>query len=171
MKKYILVLLTIFLPFSSLFATTIIGKVVDVHDGDTITVESSNHYYKVRLKGIDTPETSRNAKFKKDISKVYESGSYNIFIKIPPSELLRIGENAKWELRNLTLGKVVKVEIDGVDRYKRNLGWVWLENILVNEYMVSKGLARPYMLSGRYSQRILQAESKAKKSKLGIYRY
>lgn len=152
--------------------TTIVGKVVDVHDGDTITVSDMKYIYKVRLLGIDTPETSRNAKFKKDISKPYENNQVNIFIKIPPSRLLELGQEAKRTLRNLILNKTVKVEITGSDRYKRNLGWVYLGDMLVNAYMVEKGLARPYMVGwgGNYSL-ILEAERKAKQNKVGIYKY
>ena len=36
--------------------TTIIGKVVGVHDGDTLTLRTEYETLKVRLSGIDTPE-------------------------------------------------------------------------------------------------------------------
>ena len=36
--------------------TTIVGKVVGVHDGDTLTLRTFNETLKVRLFGIDTPE-------------------------------------------------------------------------------------------------------------------
>ena len=36
--------------------TTIVGKVVGVHDGDTLTLRTFNETLKVRLSGIDTPE-------------------------------------------------------------------------------------------------------------------
>ena len=35
--------------------TTIVGKVVGVHDGDTLTLRTVNETLKVRLFGIDTP--------------------------------------------------------------------------------------------------------------------
>ncbi|MGC8964489.1 MAG: thermonuclease family protein [Brevinematia bacterium] len=159
------------LAFNS-YSSVIIGKVVDVHDGDTITVSDGKYIYKVRLLGIDSPETSRNAKFKKDISKAYENKQVNIFRYIPPSTLIELGQEAKRALRNIILGKTVKVEITRTDRYNRNLGWVYLDGMLVNAYMVEKGLARPYMigLGGNYIL-ILQAERKAKQNKVGIYRY
>ena len=36
--------------------TTIVGKVVGVHDGDTLTLRTEDETLKVRLSGIDTPE-------------------------------------------------------------------------------------------------------------------
>ena len=35
--------------------TTIVGKVVGVHDGDTLTLRTEDETLKVRLSGIDTP--------------------------------------------------------------------------------------------------------------------
>lgn len=174
MLKGLLAVLGVFFVFSFAFGSVIVGKVVGVEDGDTITVWDGNYYYKVRLAGIDAPETSRNSKFKRDTTKVYINGEFNVFIKVPPSMLLEIGYQAKDVMRRLVFGKEVTVEVIGVDRYRRNLGWVWLGskgNVLVNEYMVSRGLARPYMLRGAYAGRIKEAEKKARASRLGIYRY
>lgn len=172
--KFFLVGLVVVFVVSFSWASVIVGKVVSVEDGDTITVWDGDYYYKVRLAGIDTPETSRNAKFKRDTTKVYINGEFNVFIKVPPAMLLEIGYQAKDVMRRLVLSKEVTVEVIDVDRYRRNIGWVWLGskgNVLVNEYMVSRGLAKPYMLRGKYADRIRQAEKKAKSERLGIYRY
>jgi micrococcal nuclease len=173
MKKIILSGILLFFFALSLNALTIEGKVVKVSDGDTIEVSSRGYLYKIRLMGIDTPESSRNAKFKRDISKYYQNNEFNIFIKIPPSKLLDLGQEAKREMYRLVYGKIVKVEIEKVDRYGRGLGWVWLGDTLVNAYMVRKGLARPYMLSfsSKYYSLIKSAEAEAKANKRGIYAY
>ena len=43
------------------FAAEIIGRVIGVHDGDTITVlDASKTQYKVRLLGIDAPESGQS---------------------------------------------------------------------------------------------------------------
>lgn len=171
MKRFSILIFIVLVLSSSIFGVTIVGEVVDVEDGDTITVYvKGKGYYDVRLLGIDAPETKRNAKFKRDITKVYTGDEYNVFIRVPPQKLLDIGHEAKWTLRRLVMSKTVSVEIEGVDRYK-NLGWVWLNGTLVNEYMVRQGLAKPYMLKGRYSYRIRSAEQQAKSSKIGIYAY
>ena len=39
--------------------TTIVGKVVGVHDGDTLTLRTEDETLKVRLSGIDAPELGR----------------------------------------------------------------------------------------------------------------
>ena len=39
--------------------TTIIGKVVGVHDGDTLTLRTEDETLKGRLSGIDRPELGR----------------------------------------------------------------------------------------------------------------
>ena len=36
--------------------TTSVGRVVGVHDGDTLTLRTEDGTLKVRLSGIDTPE-------------------------------------------------------------------------------------------------------------------
>ncbi len=171
-----LAILSIFLFFFfalSLSAITIEGRVVKVSDGDTISVASGRYIYKIRLMGIDAPESSRNAKFKRDISKPYVNNEFNVFINVPPSRLLELGQEAKREMRRLVYGKVVRVEIVKTDRYGRNLGWVWLGDTLVNAHMVRKGLARPYMLPafGKYSSIIRSAEAEAKANRRGIYAY
>ena len=43
----------------SSFGEDLIGKVVSVYDGDTITVLSGNTQHMIRLKGIDTPESKQ----------------------------------------------------------------------------------------------------------------
>ncbi|MCX8029669.1 MAG: thermonuclease family protein [Brevinematales bacterium] len=170
---FLVLFLFLFTPLI-LYGVRLEGVVVDVEDGDTITIRTKDgKYYDIRLLGIDAPETKRNAKFKRDTTKVEVAGEYNVFIRIPPNSLIRLGNEAKYELRRLILNKTVLVDIEDVDRYKRNLGWVWYDNMLVNEYMVRNGLARPYMLKKRsaYYYRILNAEDKAKREKLGIYAY
>lgn len=172
MKRFSISLFIVLILSSSIFGVTLVGEVVEVEDGDTITIYVKNKgYYDIRLLGIDAPEIKKNAKFKQDITKVYKGNEYNVFVRVPPQALLDLGHQAKWKLRSLIMGKTVSVEIEGVDRYRRNLGWVWLNGTLVNEYMVRHGLAKPYMLKGRYSFRIRTAEQQAKNDKIGIYAY
>lgn len=56
-RLFVLLLILLLLPTSTLSATTITGKVISVADGDTITVLDNHHRQtKIRLYGIDTPE-------------------------------------------------------------------------------------------------------------------
>jgi endonuclease YncB( thermonuclease family) len=58
-------------------AQTITGKVVGVSDGDTITVlDASNQQHKIRLDGIDAPESNQGFG-----SRAKQSLSYLVFGK------------------------------------------------------------------------------------------
>lgn len=81
---------------SSAMAETLLGRVVGVSDGDTITVlDASNAQHKIRLSGIDAPE------------------------KAQP-----FGQRAKESLSRLVFQKEVEVAWNKRDRYGRILGKV-----------------------------------------------
>ena len=97
--------------------TTITGKVVAVHDGDTVTVlAASNTQHKVRLHGIDALETKQG-----------------------------FGNVARKALADLVFGKVVDVEIVDKDRYGREVGKVRVGGHYVKAEMVRQGLAWRYV--------------------------
>ena len=97
----------------SVFALS--GKVVSIHDGDTIAVLQGKQQVKVRLYGIDAPE-----------------------LKQP------YGKKSKQFLANLIAGEVVEVEENGKDRYKRTIGTVYLGNTDINAQMIENGYAWAY---------------------------
>jgi endonuclease YncB( thermonuclease family) len=83
---------------------TITGKVVAIADGDTLTVlDASNRQHKIRLDGIDAPESSQD-----------------------------FGSRAKQSLSDLVFGKTVNVISSKKDRYGRTLGKVTLEGSDIN---------------------------------------
>jgi len=97
-------------------ADTLIGKVVGVADGDTITVlDSQQTQHKVRLMGIDCPEKSQP-----------------------------FGQNAKQSLSDLVFGHSVNVEWQKLDRYERIVGKVMVNGHDVNLEQVRLGLAWHY---------------------------
>ena len=68
----------------------------------------------------------------------------------------------------------VRIEIDGeaVDRYGRQLVFVWHNDRLLNEELVRQGLARAklaYDYSEPKKQRLRAAEDEAQRSRLGIW--
>ena len=77
------------------------GKVVGVTDGDTITVLHDRQPYKIRLEGIDAPESGQ-----------------------------AFGTKAKQVLSAKIFGKEVKVVWKSRDRYKRILGHIYLEPVI-----------------------------------------
>jgi micrococcal nuclease len=85
-------------------AETIVGKVVGVTDGDTLTLRTETETLKVRLEAIDTPERGQP-----------------------------FGTKAKQALSELVFGKAVSVESSGPDRYGRTIGTIRAEGVSVNE--------------------------------------
>lgn len=97
-------------------ADTLIGKVVGITDGDTITVlDGQQAQHKVRLMGIDCPE------------------------KTQP-----FGQNAKQSLSDLVFGRLVNVEWQKLDRYERVVGKVLVSGQDANLEQVRRGLAWHY---------------------------
>ena len=80
-------------------ADTLLGRVVGVADGDTITVlDADRQQHKIRLQGIDAPEKKQP-----------------------------FGERSKQNLSRTVFGKDVRVEWEKRDRYKRIVGKVWVQ--------------------------------------------
>ena len=99
------------------------GIVERVANGDTVTVISPNQTkLRVRLYGIDAPETPKDTKF--------------------PGQ--PFGEEAAGHLEQLVHHKRVRVEIYGVDRYHRLLGVLFLDGRNINLSMLEAGLAEVY---------------------------
>lgn len=97
------------------FLFALSGKVVSVHDGDTITILMEEKQVKVRLFGIDAPE-----------------------LKQP------FGRKSKEFLASMIAGQIVKVEKNGNDRYGRTIGTIYLDGADINAQVVENGYAWAY---------------------------
>ena len=94
----------------------IVGKVTRVSDGDTIHVtDGSNFKHKIRLVGIDAPESSQT-----------------------------FGAESTKRLASLIANRFVKVSYSERDQYGRILGTVWLDDANINLSMVESGHAWAY---------------------------
>lgn len=96
-------------------------RVNRVVDGDTVVLEKIG---KVRLIGIDTPETVH-----------------------PNKHAEYFGKEASEFLKKLTVGKVVRIEYEGNqrDRYQRVLGYLYLKDeTLINAKIVEDGYGFAY---------------------------
>lgn len=92
------------------------GRVVAVHDGDTITIRTTDDQtVKVRLAGIDAPETKQP-----------------------------FGTRAKQALADMVFGRQVTVGDRGQDRYGRTLGDVQIDGRRVGLQLVNAGMAWHY---------------------------
>jgi endonuclease YncB( thermonuclease family) len=97
-------------------AKVISGQVVSITDGDTLFVLDENKtQHKIRLDGIDTPETGQ-----------------------------AFGTKAKQALGDKVFQKSVRVEWKERGRYKRIIGTIYLDDRNINREMVEEGWAWHY---------------------------
>ena len=136
------------LVLAVLFGTTEIshawsGKVVHVADGDTITVLRDGKKVRVRLYGIDTPETKQ-----------------------------WYGQNAKTFTSAQVMGKTVDVQKIDVDRYGRIVGIVSVGNLALNRHLVEYGYAWVYhqYCKKPFCSEWAKAEAVARKAKRGLWK-
>jgi endonuclease YncB( thermonuclease family) len=130
-------------------ARTVEGVVRAVYDGDTIllvTRESSR--LKIRLYGIDAPETAK-----------------------PDKPGQPFGEDAKKALFSKIMGKKVTTEIVEVDQYQRVVAVVRYGGRDINREMVAEGMAWAYrqFLQGAYASEYLGAENRARSQRIGLW--
>lgn len=121
--------------------TAIVARVID---GDTVELAGGT---RLRYIGIDTPELSGQ-------KECYGKESYE-------------------KNRELVEGKTVTLEKDvsEIDRYGRLLRYVWLDDRLVNEMLVSGGFANAvsYPPDIKYQEIFRAAEIRARESTSGLW--
>jgi endonuclease YncB( thermonuclease family) len=148
MKKF-LTLLFVLLNFvvCGVSAETILdGWVVEVADGDTLTVlDAQKKQHKIRLLGIDAPE------------------------KAQP-----FGQKSKESLSGLAFQKQVQVRSSKQDRYGRTVGQVFVGNMDVCLEQVRLGMAwhyKTYQREQSPEDRVLydRAESQAREQRVGLW--
>ena len=156
MKKLSLSLFSIIL-FSSIitsaisFEKIIIGK-ANVTDGDTIKINDQ----KIRLFGIDAPETKQFCK------EVYLS-----FLIFNFKRDYKCGEKSTSALKKKIKNKKIRCLVqDKKDRYRRNIGICYLKKQDINSWLVKNGYAIAYR---RYSKKYIIDEQFAEDNKLGIW--
>lgn len=130
-------------------------KVSKITDGDTFYVTtSSSEKYKIRLIGIDAPE------------------SYNVGKKFRKEYF---GKEAKVFATNLLKNKKVKLTFDvqKTDRYGRILAYAYLENgVFLNQYLVENGFAvvATFPPNVKFVEVFTKAEKSARNKKLGLWK-
>ena len=127
--------------------------VTKVVDGDTIDVTQNGQTFKVRLIGINTPETVDPRK---------------------PVECF--GKEASAKMTELVLDKKVHLVADtsqaDTDKYQRQLRYIFLENgININELMISEGYAYEYTydVPYKYQADFKLAQQEAKDNRRGLW--
>lgn len=140
--KAILWLVLLYLSFLPLSATAeeLIGRVIGVTDGDTLTIlDDRKQQIKVRLAEIDTPESAQP-----------------------------YGTRAKQELSRLVHGKTVTVKVQAIDRYGRTVGRVYVSGLDVSAEMVKLGAAWVYRKYAS-DQSLYALEKQAKQNRVGLW--
>jgi len=135
---------------------TIEGIVTKVSDGDTIHVKDDlGSKLKIRLYGIDAPETEKSNKKTGHVSKAGQP----------------YGEEAWKALDEKIYRKRVKVEIMDIDQYKRMVAVIWLDGKNINQQTVAEGYAWAYRqyLDRPHASEYIQAEEQARAKRLGLW--
>ncbi len=128
--------------------------VVSCNDGDTCKLKAAdNTQIKVRLVGIDAPESAKKRGKKKNEG---QPGA----------------QEAKTYLNTLVVGKTVTLRAYGSDMYGRNLAEIMINNESANLKMVTEGWAEVYRGKAPNTLDISSfelAENEARKAKRGIW--
>ena len=126
------------------------AQVTRVVDGDTIKVIIDGVEYRVRYIGIDTPET-----------------------KHPTLGVEPFGPEASQANSELVEGKTVWLEKDvsETDEYGRLLRYVYVDDLMVNEELLRRGLARvsTFPPDVKYVDRFLDIQRAAQEADLGMW--
>ena len=110
------------------------ARVLRVIDGDTLVCFSSGQELRVRLIGIDTPESAENKRAELQCRQMQAS----------MEEVLAMGQEAKAHLKTLLpVGAKITLVFDVVplDKYGRTLAYAFRGNTHINERMLSDGYA------------------------------
>lgn len=143
MKKLSLFFYFLLIIFSGpVFSKTFQGMVVNVADGDTITVLHHGTEEKIRLYGVDTPEKKQ-----------------------------AYGQQAKQFTADMVAGKIVTVEGINTDRYGRTVGLVFINGKILNKELLQYGCAWLYRkyCTKPFCSDWLTMERNAKENKAGIF--
>ncbi|NLV46643.1 MAG: thermonuclease family protein [Candidatus Hydrogenedentes bacterium] len=131
-----LLLLSVFVQ-AELFS----GKVTGVADGDTIEVMRDGMPLKIRLDGIDCPESGQD-----------------------------FGNRAKQLTSGLCFGEEVKVNVKELDRYGRSVASVILpDGTVLNEELVRKGLAWWYEQYSPNNGILKELQEQARSERIGLW--
>lgn len=129
-------------------------QVVEVYDGDTIAVMIHGEKEKIRLIGVDTPET-----------------------KDPRKPVQCFGREASDWTKRMLENRSVRIETDPSqgerDKYQRLLVYVWRDDgVFVNQALIDEGYAHEYTYGSvpyKYQQVFQQAQRAASQSERGLW--
>ena len=139
LNRSIALLFALFLAVTPALADTV-GRVVSVHDGDTLTVLVERRQVKVRLTDIDAPE-----------------------LRQP------FGTRSKQSLAELCFGKIAALDVRGQDRYKRTVAQVTCGGKDANAEQVRRGYAWTFSRYARPDSPLIAIENEARAAHRGLW--
>lgn len=129
------------------------GRIVRVIDGDTVDVSMSGHTERVRLIGIDTPETKK-----------------------PNTPIQCFGPEASKhtkELLPVDTPVLVQRDVEARDPYGRLLGYVYRtsDQLFINQDLIVNGYARPLSIAPNtaFAGEFAGLAQTAQNSKIGLW--
>lgn len=146
----ILILCVLSLASDACAGRIIEGMVKAVYDGDTVLLATREESrLKVRLYGIDAPETRK-----------------------PDKPGQPYGDIAKRTLMYKIMGRRVSAEIMDIDQYKRAVAVIRYQGRDINREMVTEGMAWAYRqyLQGAYESDYIGSETRARSRRAGLWR-
>jgi endonuclease YncB( thermonuclease family) len=151
MRTFLAVCVLILLMAGDSFAGRVVAGVVRaVYDGDTVLLATrEDSRLKVRLYGIDAPETAK-----------------------PGEPGQPFGAVAKRTLMYKIMGRQVSAEIVDIDQYRRAVAVLRYGGRDINREMVVEGMAWAYRqyLHGAYASEYIDAEERARARHRGLWR-
>lgn len=121
-------------------AADVHGRVVSVHDGDTLTVLVERRQVRVRLTDIDAPELGQP-----------------------------FGTRSRQSLSSLCFGKIATLDVRGQDRYRRTLARVTCAGSDANAEQVRRGYAWVFVRYVHPDSPLLAIQNEARTSHRGLW--
>jgi len=115
------------------------GEVIEILDGDSLTLQVAGSEVRVRLAQIDAPEKGQP-----------------------------YGSESKAALIRLAAGRSARVTVVDIDQYGRTVGELYVGNRHINAEMVRRGHAWAYTRYARTVE-IIDLEGEARKAKRGLW--
>lgn len=141
------------------------ARVIKVVDGDTLVVRHQGRRVRVRLMGVDTPESRRNEKLRRQARRT----------GISVRRIRQWGKRAARFTRRQCHGRRIGLRLDRIgdrrDRYRRMLAYVILPGgRVLNAELIRHGLAVAYRRY-RYDQKrkYLRLERRARAARRGLW--
>lgn len=131
-------------------------------DGDTLKLSDGE---RVRLIGVDTPESRYNTKLERDAARSVKD----------MKAIIGMGKKASNFTKNLVSGKRVRLEFDVQkhDKYGRLLAYVYLEDgTFVNAKIIEEGYAQIMTIppNVKYAGLFLKLQESARKNNKGLWK-